>query len=383
MEEGDGFDMGLVFCRQASYEVETVRSVVHDLLDAMGGREIRWGSKVLVKPNLLSPAAPDRAMLTHPLVVKTVVEYVLERGARVLVADSQAMGSFDRILKESGIGEALRQLDVECREFRNSVPVDVGPPFGKVEIAEDALLADVIINLPKLKTHSQMLLTLAVKNLFGCVVGLRKPQWHLRAGVDRDRFASLLVRICATLKPAFNILDGVLAMEGPGPGKGGIPRPVGVIMASGDAFSLDAAVCRMLGLSADRLFTHAVAVRTGLVDGAPEIIGDMPSVQGFRLPEIASMFFGPRPMHRFMRRHLIQRPVIDVEACKVCRDCAKYCPAQAISFHGRKARFNYEQCIRCYCCLEVCPHGAMLAEVPPLGRMFNKVIEMNRRTLCR
>jgi uncharacterized protein (DUF362 family)/ferredoxin len=320
-------------------------------------------------------------MLTHPLLVKTVVEYALERGAHVLVADSQAMGSFDRILKESGIREALRGLDVECRELRNSVPVDVGEPFGKVEIAEDALMADVIINLPKLKTHSQMLLTLAVKNLFGCVVGLRKPQWHLRAGVDRERFATLLVRICATLKPAFNILDGILAMEGPGPGKGGIPRPLGVIMASRDAFSLDAAVCKMLGISPDRLFTHAVASRTGLVDGAPEIIGDLPSVQGFKLPEIASMFFGPRPIHGLMRQHLIQRPVIDMEACKTCLDCAKYCPARAISFEGKKPRFDYEQCIRCYCCLEVCPHGAMRAEEPPLGRLFNTVIRKNRRSL--
>lgn len=371
----DGVKMGRVICRKVTYEYESVKSEIHDCLDALGGLEIRAGSQVLVKPNLLAPAPPDRAMLTHPLVVKTVVEYVLQRGARVLVADSQAMGSFDKILKESGIRDALRGLDVECREFKNPVQVDVGEPFGKVEIAEDALNADVIINLPKLKTHSQMLLTLAVKNLFGCVVGLRKPQWHLRAGVDRDRFAALLVRICATLKPAFNILDGVLAMEGPGPGKGGIPRHVGVILASRDAFALDAAVCRMLGISPDQLFTHAVAVRAGLVDEAPEIIGDLPSILGFKFPEMASMFFGPSQLHGLMRQHLIQRPVIDARACKACRDCAKYCPAEAIGFESKNATFDYDKCIRCYCCLEVCPHGAMRAEEPPLGRIFSKIIK--------
>jgi uncharacterized protein (DUF362 family)/Pyruvate/2-oxoacid:ferredoxin oxidoreductase delta subunit len=303
-----------------------------------------------------------------------VVEYVLDRGARVLVADSQAMGSFSKILKESGIAEALRGLNVECREFKASVQVDVGESFGKIELAEDALKADVIINVPKLKTHSQMLLTLAVKNLFGCVVGLRKPQWHLRAGVERERFAALLVRICTTLRPSFNILDGVLAMEGPGPGKGGTPRHVGVVMASRDAFSLDAAVCRMLGLPPEELFTHAVALKSGLVDGAPEVIGDPPQVRGFKFPEMAPMLFGPRALHGLMRQHLLQRPVIDAESCKSCRDCAKYCPAGAIAFQGKEAAFDYDKCIRCYCCLEVCPHGAMRAEEPRLGKIFSRII---------
>ncbi|MCU0586861.1 MAG: DUF362 domain-containing protein [Syntrophobacteraceae bacterium] len=366
--------MTQVLCRRASYEYGIVREVAFDVLDALGGREIQAGSRVLVKPNLLAPAAPDRAMLTHPLLVKATVEYALDRGARVLVADSQAMGSFGKILKESGIREALRGLDVECRELKNSVQVDVGEPFGRIDVAEDAVRSDVIINLPKLKTHSQMLLTLAVKNLFGCVVGLRKPQWHLRAGVDRERFAALLVRICATLKPVFNILDGVLAMEGPGPGKGGIPRQVGVIMASRDAFSLDAAVCRLLGIEADRLFTHAAALKSGLVAGAPEIVGDLPRVQGFQFPQMASTLFGPRLLHGLMRQHLIQRPVIDAESCRVCHDCARYCPAGAIGFQDRKAVFDYDQCIRCYCCLEVCPHGAMRAEEPRLGKMFNRII---------
>ncbi len=364
-----------VLCKRASYDDSILKGVVRDCLATLGGEGIQPGNRVLVKPNLLAPAPPDRAMLTHPLVVRAVVEYVLDRGARVLVADSQAMGSFEKILKESGIAEALRGLNVECRELKASVQVDVGEPFGKIEIAEDAVTADVIINVPKLKTHSQMLLTLAVKNLFGCVVGLRKPQWHLRAGVDRERFAALLVRICATLKPSFNILDGVLAMEGPGPGKGGIPRHVGVIMASRDAFSLDAAVCRMLGVPPGELFTHAVAVKSGLVDGAPEVMGELPPVRGFQFPEMASMLFGPKALHGLMRQHLIQRPVIDDEGCKSCRDCARYCPVEAISFKGKRATFDYDRCIRCYCCLEVCPHGAMRAEEPRLGRIFSRIIK--------
>ena len=199
--------MTLVIVRNATYDSNTLRPVIFGMMEAMGGEKIGSGSRVLIKPNLLSPALPRQAVLTHPAVVRAVVEYCNERGARPLVADSPAMGGFDLILRRSGIRDALRGLNCECRPFQNSVRVDIGEPFGAIEIAEDAVRADVIVNLPKLKTHSQMLLTLAVKNLFGCVIGYRKPEWHMRAGVDRQAFARLIARIGMTLRPAFNILS--------------------------------------------------------------------------------------------------------------------------------------------------------------------------------
>lgn len=120
--------------------------------------------------------------------------------------------------------------------------------MGRIEIARDAMEADVIINLPKLKTHSQMLLTLAVKNMFGCIVGFKKSQWHMRAGVDTMAFARLLVAIHQAVKPTVSILDGILALEGEGPGKRGRPRKVGVLMGSDNSFALDMAVCKMIGV---------------------------------------------------------------------------------------------------------------------------------------
>ena len=108
--------------------------------------------------------------------------------------------------------------------------------------------ADVIINLPKLKTHCQMLLTLGVKNMFGCIVGFKKSQWHMRAGVDTMAFARLLVAIHQAVRPTVSILDGILALEGEGPGKRGKPRKIGVLMGSCDTFALDMAVCKMIGM---------------------------------------------------------------------------------------------------------------------------------------
>jgi len=170
------------------------------------------------------------------------------------------------------------------------------------------------------------------------------------------------------------LLDGVLAMEGPGPGKGGTPRAIGVIMASTDAVSLDVAVCRMLGLREDDLLTNRVAARAGLLPGPIAIDGDLPPVRDMRLPTMTPLVFGPRLLHRFMRKHLVQRPVCDAELCIHCGECWTYCPAKAISRETRGLGFDYDACIRCYCCVEVCPHGAITARETPAGRLVRRLL---------
>ncbi len=364
-----------VIVKKATYEYDKVlRPVIFEVMNDLGGDLIEPHSRVVIKPNFLVPAAPDRAVLTHPLVVKAVAEYVLDRGAHPFICDSPAMGSFDRLLKESGLAEALRGLDVTCRPFKNSTHLDIGEPFGRIEVAEDAVNADVIINLPKFKTHSQMLLTLGVKNLFGCVVGFRKAEWHLRAGVDRELFARLLVQIHQALKPYITVMDGILAMEGDGPGKGGTPRMVGLILASQNALALDVAVCRMLGLDPDQLPTNRAAQKLGLLNPSVRMEGDLTAIEDFRLPGADSLVYGPKPLQGFVRRQLLQRPVPDDDLCTLCGDCLKYCPAGAIDDEGGKLRFDYDKCIRCYCCIEVCPHGALRARDSLPGRLVRKLI---------
>lgn len=366
--------MATVYVRRASYDYRTLKPLLFELLSALDRGVVRPGRMVLVKPNFLAPAPPERAMITHPLVIRAVVEYVLERGGRPQVSDSPAMGTFDRVLRDGGVADALRGLPVDCRPFSESVEVDVGPPFHRIEIAAEAVNADVLINLPKLKTHSQMRLSLGVKNTFGCIVGLRKPEWHFRAGVDTERFAQVLVRVHAAVRPAITVLDGVLAMEGQGPGRRGVPRELGLILASCDAVSLDAAVCAMVGLGEDELLTTRVAKREGLMAGAPVIDGELPSIPDLKIPETGPLVFGPRPLHGFVRRHLVQRPVCDEALCVHCGECWRLCPAQAISRGERGLRFDYDRCIRCYCCIEVCPHAALAARETPAGRVVRRFL---------
>jgi len=362
-----------VSIRTASYDYKSLRPLVFELIDFFCAGMIKKGSRVLIKPNLLAPSQPERAMVTHPLVVKAVAEYVIQKGGRPQISDSPAMGGFEKVLTESGLRDAMKGLEVEFREFRESVAFDTGEPFKKIEIAKDALEADLLVNVPKLKTHAQMRMTLGVKNLFGCVVGLRKPEWHFRTGVNRDLFSTLLVKIHHTLKPAITVLDGILAMEGQGPGRSGTPRKLGIIAASDDTYALDIAICGMLGIDPCDVFTNKIAREMGYANGEIQVTGEMPVINNFRVPDISPVVFGPERLHGLIRRHLVQRPMQDNAECKFCGECWKYCPTKAISLKGRKIRIDYDKCIRCYCCIEVCPHAALRTEEPLLGKAFRRL----------
>lgn len=368
--------MNEVIIRKSEYKYPSLRQSVFEIMDSLAGEQIQRKSRVIIKPNLLASASPDRAVLTHPLVVRAVVEYVLDRGAAPQISDSSAVGSFDRVLKDSGIKEALSGLKVSYKEFKESSIVDVGEPFKKIEIASDALNADVLINLPKLKTHMQMVLTLGVKNLFGCIVGMKKAEWHFRTGVNREMFAQLLVKIYQAVSPSINLIDGILAMEGQGPGKRGEPRHLGVLMGSKNAAAIDVTVCRMLGVSPDTLLTNKFAVEQGLVSNHIIVDGKLPRITDFKLPEITPLVFGPRKFHGVLRRHLVQRPECDDSLCRLCGECWKYCPARAINHSGEKVHFDYDKCIRCYCCIEVCPHAALSARETLAGKLTRKMLKM-------
>ncbi|MBU0699533.1 MAG: DUF362 domain-containing protein [Pseudomonadota bacterium] len=365
--------MSKVFIKTATYDYDTLKPTIFEMLDAMGADLIPERSRVLIKPNLLLPAPPETAILTHPHVIRAVAEYVVGKGGRPLISDSPAMGSLEKIRKDGGYYQALKDLDVDFKAFKTSVKVDIGKPFGHIEIAREAVEADIVINLPKLKTHVGMLLTLGVKNLFGCIVGLRKPKWHLRIGLDRDMFARLLVQIYHAIDPSITIVDGILALEGQGPGKGGVPRHLGILAGGRNAVAVDMAICSMLGIDPDELFTHKAAKDLGLFGNAVSINGDFNIVDNFRLPDTGPLTLGPKPFHRFMRKHLLQRPEVDGLLCRLCGECRQYCPAKAITQDNKAINFDYDGCIRCYCCIEICPYGALRATETMPGKVLRKL----------
>ncbi len=369
-------EIAKVFVQKASYNYDALRPIVFNMIDSVKPDLIKSQDRVLIKPDFLLPAEPRHAVLTHPHVVRTVAEYVLDKGACPIIADSPASGDFKKIFEMGGYKEALAGLDVECREFKKTVSVDIGEPFGMIDIAQEAIESDVVINLPKLKTHARMLMTLGIKNLFGCVVGPEKSEWYLKVGMDSALFAKLLVRIYQTVRPALTMVDGVLAMEGQGPGKSGVPRSLGLLVAGDNAAAIDVVTCNMLGINPEELSTNKEAIRSGEVDNSLHVSGDINITTDFDFPETGNGMYGPRRFHGVIRKHLMQRPVCDRETCKFCDSCRETCPEKAISSGRDNLFFDYNKCIRCYCCIEVCPHGAISTTEPLPGRLMKSLADV-------
>ena len=367
--------MADVLFKSSSYLATDLSDIIFEILDGAGGGRIRPGMRVLVKPNLLLPAKPEEAVTTHPLVVRAAVQYVLAKDAKPVVADSPGMGSFEKLLRKGGYLDATGGLEVAFRPFRDSVRTDIGEPFGVVNLAREALQSDFVISLAKLKTHAQMLLTLGVKNMFGCVVGLKKSEWHLKAGTDRAMFARLLVQICRAVAPGITIVDGITALEGQGPGKSGTPRKLGLIAGSSDPFALDMTLCKVLGLDPGLLPTHRAARELGLLPEHINLKGRFHVLDDFAFPDLGPLTLGPKILHGFIRRNIIQKPVVDNKACKLCGECWKICPAKAITHNIKGIRYNYKACIRCYCCLEICPHGVIHMHEPLLGKLIRPYLQ--------
>lgn len=371
--------MPRVYIEKIQYEDKRFEPLIFDWLERLAGRRIRPGARVLIKPNLLMPARPETAITTHPKVVRAVARFALQKGAQVRIGDSPAVGTFKRAYRTSGCADALQDLPVEAREFTQSIPLDIGPPFHRIEIARDAIEADLIFNLAKLKTHTLTLLTLGVKNMFGCVVGLKKPQWHLKVGTNRRLFARLLVQICQALSPAVTLIDGITALQGQGPGRSGRPCPLGIIAAGDHAPALDREICRFLAVDPERLPTTRAAEHLGLLQEPVQVTGACKNFAVFDLPALDPPAFGPLPAYRFLRSHMLHRPVVDAGRCRLCDECRRYCPAAAIQRDPYGTRIDYDRCIRCYCCLEICPHGAVRAVQSRLGRVLQLAVDIGRK----
>ena len=354
--------------RCEAYDADLVFDRIKAAVDALGGmgRFVKTGQNVLLKPNLLSPSEPSKAVTTHPAVVEAVIRLVKDAGGHPAIGDSPGIGSLLPVTEKTGIAQVARRHGAEIVPFDESVPVDAldNHLFRQIEIARAVADADVVINLPKVKSHGQMLLTLAVKNLFGCIAGRRKIEWHMRAGRDYNLFARLLVEVCRAVRPALNIADGIVGMEGNGPGSGD-PVQLGFVAASADPFALDAVLCSILGVEPGRLLTARAAAEMGLgtIDLAQiDVLGPDPAElrpPHFRLPPTRPLLFFPGRIGRMLSHRLRPKPSIVRSECELCGVCKSKCPAGAISQPKKWMRIDYNQCISCFCCQELCPPGAI------------------------
>lgn len=350
--------------RCPSYDLDAVRHSIASLLAPLGGigRFVRPGMRVLLKPNLLAAADLEKAVTTHPTVVQAVVELVQEAGGNVLIGDSPA-GPVERTAQ---VWRASGMADVAGRTGATLVP------FNEVTwkrlhgndylLARPVFEADLIINLPKLKTHTLTLYTGAVKNLFGTIPGSRKREMHLRAPGIQD-FSRVLVDVLELVRPGLTIMDGVIGQEGDGPGAGGIPRRYGCLAASADPVALDTVLAAAMGFRAGEVLHLAEAGRRGLGNAEPatiQIEGDRQVLDFGRvhLPGSHWYFRAPAWISAPLYRSARLRPRLLPALCASCGRCAEVCPREAIVLDGLP-RFDLERCVGCMCCAETCPQGAI------------------------
>jgi uncharacterized protein (DUF362 family) len=355
--------------RCPDYSDRSVLRAVREAIDLVGGVDafVQRGDRVLLKPNLLSGKNPERAVTTHPSMVKALIQVVRDAGGVPSVGDSPAVGDLLKVASKAGIYDVVQEMNCKLVAFDESVEAKGlhQGVFTRVEVAAAVMDSDLVINLPKLKTHSMTTMTLSVKNVFGCIPGTRKIQWHLRAGVNRGYFAQMLVDIYGIVRPRLNVVDAVVGMEGDGPSAGD-PRKMGLIFAGSDGIAVDSTICSVLGLPPRSLLTNRIGSDQGLgVSRAEdiEVVGeglDEVRVKDFQFPRSADPHWGlPGPLSRLLRNWLTAKPSIRRDVCKLCEICVEGCPPGAMIRVDERIEVDYAKCIRCFCCSEFCPEQAI------------------------
>ena len=288
----------VILSRCSDYSQTKIAEALQKQFELLGGLEkfVRPGDTVLLKPNFIAPRSRLHATQTHPTVIIETARLLKDFGARPFVGDSPAWGNVFTCVKALKLEEPLKKLSVPIKQLDKPKKCPIGTKNIKVGISSIALDADVIINLPKFKSHQQLVATFAVKNMFGCVSGKQKALWHFAKGGNADDFCELLIDIYKFLKPAFTIIDGVIAMDGPGPIKGRA-RPLGWLIGGTDPIACEAICAKLVGIKPENVPIIKTARQTGF--GCPDaakikILGDdFPKsiCTDFKLPKLIPLRF--------------------------------------------------------------------------------------------
>jgi len=356
------------------YDSAGLKRALRESLDLIGGLGafIKRSGRVLIKPNLLSARRPEEAVDTHPAFVKEVALLVKETGGLPAIGDSPGsfftIKSIDEVYEKSGVKRVAQETGAELVRF------DRMRYIGGYPVAEALDKYDLVINLPKLKTHTLAVLTGAVKNTFGFVPGLSKVQCHKRAP-HINEFSKILADIFSITKPGLSIMDGIIGMDGDGPAAGRV-RKFGLILASPDAVSLDAVFSYIAGLPYSRnVLLREVAERglgCGRLDDI-EVVGeglDGARIRDFKLPKAELVYSLPSRLSRPVARLIEFRPLINEVLCKKCNICKDACPVGAITIDRHVSKIDRAKCIKCFCCHEVCPHDAISIRRNLFARMI-------------
>lgn len=358
-----------------------VREAVEEAVSLIGGLSqiISRGDRVLLKPNILAGRDPGDAVTTHPAVVSAVCELVKQAGGIPLIGDGAGIthpGATAEAFRICGIEEVARAHDAELVNFQTAGYVETDVPdsviFPRLYISRAVLEADVIISIPKLKTHELTYYTGAVKNMFGALPLRARKEMHFLG--DRKLFGEAVADLYSVTKPHLAVMDAVVGMEGNGPSHGN-PVKTGLIIASRDCVSLDVVASSVIGLDPMSVPTTAAAISRGMGQMQPEIAGvPMQDAEHKYTPPGVSLLYNMPPLiTKLFGRLFEQRPRIDPSKCVLCGACAMNCSVHAVEEEEDYLLINRKKCIMCYCCRELCHSNAVDIEMSLLAWLITAV----------
>ena len=370
-----------------SYNIEEVYAVIKKSLENISF-EIPKNKKVLLKPNVLGQRKPETAVCTHPALIDALCKLLQENNNEIWIGDSSGVTSYGGTKKAfeiSGIEEVAKKYNARLISFEGSERKEIKDDNAKVIkefiLAKEPFMADMIINIPKLKTHVLMRYTGAVKNMFGCVPGGGKSKKHSIAP-NEDDFGQLLIDIFQNVIPQLSVMDAVIGMEGNGPGSAGTPKKIGLILASKNAVALDIEASRIIGYSPLDIKTTKYAIERGLFSGINdvEVVGEKNFNIDFKKPakEVRIVSVLPSFLIKFIFKLTSPKPYVKKNKCKKCNICAQVCPVKAIHLDPYPI-FDRKKCVLCYCCHENCPYSAiklskssLIQKMEKLRNLFSK-----------
>lgn len=369
-----------------NYRYDRVLQAVERVFEQLGGLNhlIKPGMRVAIKPNLLMAKKPEDAATTHPHVVKAVISLVQQAGGIATIVESPGGPYNTTLLKRTYAATGMEAVATDTgAELNFDLRVEkVENPDAKIikslKILKPLVDADLIINLAKLKTHGMMVYTGAVKNMFGAIAGLEKADYHMRMS-EYDRFADSLIDIYLATKPQLSIIDGIIAMEGDGPGSG-VPKWLGVLVASTDGFACDYAALKIIDVDYRMVPVLKMAKERGLLNPDQIELTGVPveavRPDDFDVPALSRVRTSTGiGLLSTLGKKFKPKPVILHEVCKLCGKCMEVCPPQVITRNEElKLVIDYSKCIRCFCCHEFCPEKAVKIK----KTAFNKIFEYKR-----
>lgn len=256
--------------RHQRYDDSLVRTI-HDGLTACGIDAAALKNKrVLLKPNLVEPMREAPHMTTHPAVVLAAAEVFRRWGAHVVVGEAPGhVRDTEMALDESGFAEALDSIDLTFADL-NYTQLAWVPNAGRTSkldgfyFPQEVADADLIVSMPKMKTHHWVGVTAAMKNLYGVIPGI-KYGWPKNV-LHHNGIPQTVVDINASLPRTITVVDGIECMEGDGPILG-TAKSMGVVLVGPTPTSVDATVCRLMDIEPERVsYLQLAAQRLGPID---------------------------------------------------------------------------------------------------------------------